>query len=164
MARSVAFALMQDATATEIVRKWEPVAARADDQIRNLFVAMRDDVASVLRDLIADGARVMPTGPVTLAILAGEAILDLTIFEESQRIEVEMWPTSTSAIETTMVEEQVGSKRRRTWTFRQGDKRAITIAHQRTPHAFPDEQERQGFAFQLARRAGWPMPDGRPAP
>jgi hypothetical protein len=152
---------MQDTTATEIIRKWEPVATRADDQTRDLFVAVRDDVAYVLRDLIADGARVMPTGPVTVAILAGEAILNLTISDESQRIEVEMWPTSTPAIETIMVEEQVGNKRQRRWTFRQGDKRAITIAHQRAAHAFPEEQERQGFAFQLARRAGWPIPDDR---
>lgn len=150
---------MQADAANMIVRTWERVATRASDT-PTLFVALRDDVAGVLMDLIADEAVVIPTDPVTLAILTDEAILCLTISEEARRrITVELWPTSTTAIEATMVDERVDNKHRRTWTFRQGDKRVVTIAHQRAAHTAPDEEERRKFAFRLARRLGWPIPD-----
>jgi hypothetical protein len=151
---------MQEGEARSIVQLWETVAVRGGESSRNLFAAMRDDVCQILRDLVGDGVEAMPTGPLTLVMLAGETILDLTISDEANgRIEVEMWPPRSPAIEAKIVEDEVGGRRIRTWTFRQGQKRPITIAHQRAARAHLDEEARQGFAFKLAKRAGWPIPD-----
>lgn len=151
---------MQDEEARAIVQLWEPAALRGGEFSRDLFVARRDDVGLILRDLVGDGVEAMPTGPLTLAMLAVETILDMTISDEANgRVEVETWPSRSPAIEAKMIEEAVGSKRIRTWTFRQGQKRPITIAHQRAARTHPDEQARQDFAFKLAKRAGWPIPD-----
>lgn len=139
---------------------WERAAVRGGESSRKLFVAIRDDVGQILTDLVGDGVEAMPTEPLALAMLAGETILDITISEEANgRIEVEMWPPRSPAIEAKMVEDKVGENRITTWTFRQGQKRLITIAHETAARAHPDEEARQDFAFKLAKRAGWLIPD-----
>jgi hypothetical protein len=73
----VAFGSVDDTAVRKLVMQWEHAASGIDT--RTLFLNARDDVAQVLADLVKDDARALAVAPLTLVIIAGEAILNMTI-------------------------------------------------------------------------------------
>ena len=142
---------------------WEHGASGTD--ARALFLNAREDVAQVLADLVDDDVRAPAVAPLTLVLVAGEAILSMTISgaASEHEITVELWPTRLPAIGVRMAErfESPGnsdSPRQRTWTFAPTDAHPVTVSHRRFAASFPDELERAKFARLIAERAGWPFP------
>jgi hypothetical protein len=164
---SVAFGSVQDTAARKLVTQWEPAASGTDT--RMLFLNARDDVAQILADLVKDDARALAVASLTLALIAGEAILNMTISGTPVEpvITAELWPTRLSTIRVTMVErfESPGkpdSPRQHMWTFSPADAQPITVSHRRVAAPFADELERAEFARLIAKRAGWPFPSTTP--
>jgi hypothetical protein len=163
----VAFGSVDDTAVRKLVMQWEHAAGGIDT--RTLFLNARDDVAQVLADLVKDDARALAVAPLTLVIIAGEAILNMTISGTPAEpvITAELWPARLPAIMVTMVErfESPGkpdSPRQRTWTFTPADAQPITVSHRRVAAPFRDESERAEFARLIAERAGWPFPSTIP--
>jgi hypothetical protein len=71
-----------------------------------LFLNARDDLAQILADLVKDDARALAVAPLTLALIAGEAILNMTISATPVEpvITAQLWPTRLSTIRVTLVE------------------------------------------------------------
>jgi hypothetical protein len=163
----VLFGTVDDTAARKLVMQWEHAASETDT--RTLFLNARDDAAQVLADLVTDDVRALAVAPLTLALVAGEAILSMTISgtPEEPMITVELWPTRLPTVRVAMVErfESLGkadSPRQRTWTFSPADAQPITVSHRRVAAPFPDESERADFARLIAERAGWPFPSPTP--
>jgi hypothetical protein len=138
----VAFGSVDDTAVRKLVMQWEHAASGIDT--RTLFLNARDDVAQVLTDLVKDDARALAVAPLTLVIIAGEAILNMTISGTPAEpvITAELWPARLPAIMVTMVErfESPGkpdSPRQRTWTFTPADAQPITVSHRRVAAPFP---------------------------
>jgi hypothetical protein len=151
------------ATASKIVMQWEHAASGTDT--RTLFLNARDDAAQVLADLIKDDIHALAVAPLTLVLVAGEAILNMTISETPADpvITVELWPIRLPTVRVTMVDrleksEDPNSPRQRIWTFSSADTQPITISHGRVAAPFPDESKRAEFARLIAEKAGWPFP------
>jgi hypothetical protein len=100
----VAFGSVDDTAVRKLVMQWEHAASGIDT--RTLFLNARDDVAQVLADLVKDDARALAVAPLTLVIIAGEAILNMTISGTPAEpvITAELWPARLPAIMVTMVE------------------------------------------------------------
>jgi hypothetical protein len=159
---------VEEAAARKIVMQWEHVASATDT--RTLFLNARDDAALVLVDLVKDGIRTLAVAPLTLAVVAGEAILNMRISgtPTAPVISVELWPTRMPTVNVTMVEQlespgKSDGPRQRVWTFSSADTHPITVSHRKISAPFPDEAERAEFAQLIAERAGWPFPS-RPLP
>jgi len=143
--------------------QWEHAASGTDT--RTLFLNARDDAAQVLADLVKDDVRGLAVAPLTLVLVAGEAILNMTISETPAEpvVTVELWPTRLPTVRVTMVERlessgKPNSPRQRIWTFSSADTQPITVSHRKVAAPFPDESERAEFARLIAERAGWPFP------
>jgi hypothetical protein len=163
----VAFGLVEDTAARKLVMQWEHAASVTDT--RMLFLNARDDAAQVLADLVTDDVRALAVTPLTLALVAGEAILNMTISGTLTEpvITVELWPTRLPTVKVTMVEQfespgKPDSPRQRTWTFSPTDTQPITVSHRKIAAPFPDQSERAEFARLIAEKAGWPFPSPTP--
>lgn len=158
---------VDDKAATRLMMHWEHPAS-ADNDSRMLFLSARDDAAVALRDLVADGAEALAVTPLALVLLAGDAVLQLSIegTREEPTLTLELFPTRSPALGAKMVERverpgQPGSPRARTWTFTPlAGARPITLAHRQVSSAHADEETRARFALRLAALAGWPVPAG----
>lgn len=95
---------MEDAAARKLVIQWEHAASGTDP--RTLFLNARDDAAQVLADLVKDDVRALAVAPLMLVLIAGEAILNMTISgtPADPVITVELWPTRLPTVRVTMVE------------------------------------------------------------
>jgi hypothetical protein len=106
--------------------QWEHAASGTDT--RMLFLNARDDAAQVLADFVEDDVRALAVAPLTLVLVAGEAILNMTISgtPADPVITVELWPTRLPTVKVKMVErlensEAPNSPRQRIWTFSSAD-------------------------------------------
>jgi hypothetical protein len=158
---------VEDTEVRKLIMHWERAAS--GDDTRTLFLNSREHAAQVLADLVKDDVRALAVAPLTLVLVAGEAILSMTISEAAvePEITVELWPSRSPTIRVSMVErlESPGhpdGPRQRTWTFTPTDAQPITVSHRRVVASFPDELERAEFARLIAARAGWPFPSTAP--
>jgi hypothetical protein len=147
--------------------QWERAVSGEDT--RALFLNARDDAEQILADLVKDDVRALAVAPLTLALVAGEAILNMTISGTPAEpvITVELWPTRVPTVSVTMVERfespaTSDSPRQRTWTFSSADTQPITVSHRKVAAPFPGELERAEFARLIAEKAGWPFPSQTP--